>query len=97
MPDDGILDILMVPKVSRFTFFRLVGKYAVGRYREYPDLIWDYHGDRVTYSSEREIVTVVDGEVMRANSFTVTLSDRKVNFFYPADLNYQPQISTPRA
>lgn len=97
MPDDGILDILMVPKVSRFTFFRLVGKYAVGRYREYPNLIWDYHGDRVTYSSEREIVTVVDGEVMRANSFIVTLSDRKVNFFYPADLNYQPQISTPRA
>ena len=95
MPDDGVLDILMVPKVSRFTFFRLVGKYASGRYREYPDLIWDYHGDRVTYTSSREIVTVVDGEVMRANSFTVTLSDRKVNFFYPADLNYQPEISTP--
>ena len=95
MPDDGVLDVLAVPKVSRFTFFRLVGKYAKGRYRECPDLIWDYHGDRVHYESSEELVTVVDGEVMRGRSFTVALSDRKVNFFYPAGVDYRPDISTP--
>jgi YegS/Rv2252/BmrU family lipid kinase len=88
MPDDGVLDVLVVPKVSRTTFFRLVSKYAVGRYKEHPELIWDYHGDRVAYSSDREIVTVVDGEVMRGKAFTVSLSPRKVNFFYPGDLTY---------
>ena len=51
MPDDGVLDMLLVPKVSRTTFFRLVGKYAQGRYREIPQLVSDYHGQFITYGS----------------------------------------------
>ena len=35
-----VMETLVVPKVSRATFFRLVGQYAKGRYRDYPDLIW---------------------------------------------------------
>lgn len=83
MPDDGVLDMLMVPKVSLFTFVRLVSKYAKGLYKNYPQLIRDYHGQSITYSSNQTITTVVDGEVMRDTSFTVRLSEKKVNFFYP--------------
>ena len=82
-PDDGVLDMLAVPRVSRLTFARLVGAYAKGRYREHPEHIVDWHGDRVDFSSPEELVAVVDGEVMRARSFTVRLSEKKVNFFYP--------------
>ncbi len=91
MPDDGVLDMLLVPKVSRFTFFRLVGKYAQGRYRELPQLVSDYHGQSITYASlgGEDVTTVVDGEVMRAPEFTVKLADKKVNFFYPARASYQ--------
>lgn len=91
MPDDGVLDMLMVPKVSRLTFFRLVGKYAKGLYRDYPELIAHYHGQTITYSSlnGENVVTVVDGEVMEAPEFTVKLSDKKMNFFYPAGASYQ--------
>ena len=74
---------LMVPKVSLFTFVRLVGKYAKGLYKNYPQLIRDYHGQTISYSSSQTITTVVDGEVMRDTSFTVRLSEKKVNFFYP--------------
>ena len=94
VPDDGVLDMLLVPKVSLLTFARLVGKYAKGRYRDYPELILSHHGDRVTYSSHREITTVVDGEVMRDTRFTVRLSEKKVNFFYPAGANYGRKFST---
>jgi len=94
MPDDGVLDMLVVPKVSRLTFFRLVGKYAQGKYRDYPELIWDYHGRSISFSSAEELVAVVDGEVMRDRAFTVGLSEKRVNFFYPGDLNYRPDVST---
>ena len=94
-PDDGVLDMLVVPKVSRVTFARLVGDYAKGRYRDHPELIRDYHGQAITYSSEEEIVTVVDGEVMRDRRFTVQLDPRKVNFFYPEYLDYRVEVSTP--
>ncbi len=96
-PDDGVLDMLLVPKVSRLTFFRLVGKYAKGRYREYPHLITDYHGQSITFSSPDGMVAVVDGEVMEDTSFTVSLSEKKLDFFYPAGLNYRAEISTPTA
>ncbi len=95
MPDDGVLDVLMVPTVSRATFFRLVGKYAQGRYREFPELIHHYHGQSVRYSSlsGEDVVTVVDGEVMRDRAFTVKLSEKKVNFFYPQGADYRPSAS----
>ena len=84
MPDDGVLDMLLVPKVSLLTFARLVGNYAKGRYKDYPDLILARHGQEVTYSSPAGVIAVVDGEVMEDTSFTVRLSEKKVNFFYPA-------------
>lgn len=91
MPDDGVLDMLLVPKVSLFTFVRLVGKYAQGRYKEYPQLIRDFHGQEITWSSDQPLTVVVDGEEMRDTRFTVRLSDKRINFFYPKGASYQPQ------
>lgn len=91
MPDDGVLDMLLIPKVSLLTFARLVGKYAQGLYRDYPELIWDYHGARVDCASREEMIAVVDGEVMRDRKFTIRLSEKKVNFFYPEGAVYAPR------
>lgn len=90
MPDDGVLETLVVPKVSRFTFFRLVSKYASGRYHELPHLVFPHRGQQVELKSgdDRELVAVVDGEVLRDRSFTIRLSDKKLNFFYPEGLSY---------
>lgn len=93
-PDDGVLDMLMVPEVNRRTFFRLVGKYAKGRYREFPQLIRDYHGGSVTFSSPQELVAVVDGEVLRSKQFTISLSKKKINFFYPYGLFWRESLQS---
>ena len=93
MPDDGVLDFLLVRKVGLFTLLRLVGKYAKGQYRRYPELILDYHGDAASFSAEEPVTAVVDGEIMRDTSFTVRLSEKKVNFFYPAGASYLPYFS----
>ena len=89
MPDDGVLDMLLVRKVGLFTFLRLVGKYARGLYKQYPELILDYHGQEASFSAKEPMTVVVDGEVMRDTAFTVRLSEKKVNFFYPAEAGYQ--------
>ena len=95
MPDDGVLDMLLVPKVDRFTFLRLVGAYGTGQYRRHPKYIREYHGQSVTFSSPQNIVVVVDGEVFHAPSFTVSLSPKKLRFFFPEDLSYAPNSGTP--
>lgn len=92
MPDDGVLDMLVVPYVSRATFLRLLGEYSTGKYKNHPDVISDFHGQSISFSSldGSDVTAVVDGEVMRAPAFTVKLSERKVNFFYPNGADYTP-------
>lgn len=89
MPDDGILDMLLIPGIGLLTFARLVGKYAKGKYKDYPKYIWSHHGEGLTVSSEEEMIAVVDGEVMRGRSFDIRRSEKRVNFFYPANASYQ--------
>lgn len=89
MPDDGVLDFLVVPKVSRITFARLLGDYAKGMYRDHPDLIRSYKGTQITFSSDQEITAVVDGETVKSKEFTIKLSEKKINFFYPEYLDYR--------
>lgn len=95
MPDDGVLDMLHVNKVSLYQLPGLLGKYAKGRYKELPRFVTDYHGQTISFSSQEEITAVVDGEVIRDTAFTVRLSERKVNFFYPAAASYAVEFSTP--
>ena len=92
MPDDGVLDVLRVGKVSLPTFARLAGQYAKGLYWKYPALIRAYHGQEVSFSAREPITVVVDGEIMRDTTFTVRLSEKKVNFFYPAGASYAPCV-----
>ena len=94
MPDDGVLDMLRVGQASLFTFLRLVGKYAKGRYRDYPQIIDAVHSREVSFSAREPITAVVDGEVLTDTAFTVCLSEKKVNFFYPAGVSYAPSIPT---
>jgi len=95
MPDDGVLDMLYVNKVSLYQLPGLLGKYAKGRYKELPKFITDYHGQSISFRSAEEITAVVDGEVMRDTAFTVRLSEKKINFFYPAYASYSVGFSTP--
>lgn len=95
MPDDGILDMLLVPKTGLFTFLRLVGAYSKGQYRSYPQYIQSHRGRAVTFSAPGDLVAVVDGEVLRASSFTLTLSPKKLRFFFPQGLDYAPLPGTP--
>ena len=92
MPDDGVLEVLLIPKVSRLTFLRLVKEYASGKYARYPQYIRYYRTTAVEFSSDQPSITVVDGEAMRDTCFTLRLSDKKVNFFYPAGANYLPRV-----
>ena len=87
-----VLDVLRVGKVGLPTFARLAGQYAKGLYWKYPALIQDYHGQEVSFSAREPITVVVDGEVMKDTAFTVRLSEKKVNFFYPAGASYAPGL-----
>lgn len=82
--DDGILHAVIVKKVTRLEFLRLVGGYSKGQHAALPPrLIQVMPARRLHLTSEEEIVTCVDGECFRSRDVTLCLSDKKVRFFAP--------------
>ncbi|MBS5046935.1 MAG: BmrU protein [Firmicutes bacterium] len=83
--DDGVLNTLVVQKVTRRAFIRFVGPYSKGEYYKFPHLAQCYTPKVVHITSEKpDIVTCLDGECIQGSEVTIRLADRKLNFFGPA-------------
>lgn len=87
-PDDALIDFLIIPRVSRITFLRLVGKYAKGKYASYPKLIRHIRAREMTIESEREIVINVDGEAMYSNRAEISLLPGRLPFIFPSQMAF---------
>lgn len=83
IPNDGIIDFLVIKGISRLTFARLVGKYAKGLFRRYPQYITHLRGTEMTIDSREELVVQVDGECMRAKHIEFKMIPGGVNFIMP--------------
>ena len=92
MPDDGVLDMILIGDLPLLTFARYVGKYAAGKYRQCPpELVQSWKGTAVTFAFTRPALAIVDGETVEGLEFVVKLSEKKINFFYPAGASYRPR------
>lgn len=80
---DGILDTILVKKVSRLTFVRLFPPYSAGRYQELSPYVRVSRAKTVRIQSADEIVTCLDGECFRFHDMTMRLAEKKINFFGP--------------
>ena len=82
--DDGVLNTLVVRKVSRVQFLRFVGAYSKGLYYTLPQVARCYTAREIGIESpDRDIVTCLDGESIHNRKVTLRLSEKKVNFFGP--------------
>ena len=83
--DDGVLNTLVVKKVSRVTFARFVGPYSKGEYSKFPEYAHCSTPQVIRIHSEKpDIVTCLDGECSHSHDVTLRLADKKLNFFGPA-------------
>ena len=82
--DDGVLNTLVVRKVSRVLFLRFVGAYSKGLYYTLPQVARCYTAREIGIESpDQDIVTCLDGEIIHNRKVTLRLSEKKVNFFGP--------------
>lgn len=88
--DDGLLDFLVVEGVSRFTVASLIGKYANGRGKDYPDLIHIYRGKEMKVMCDQLSMVNIDGERVDAISLSFKVSAKKVNVIVPAGHSWKP-------
>ncbi len=82
--NDGVLNTLVVDRVSRATFLRFVGAYSKGMYYTLPHVARCYTAREIIISSPGEdIVTCLDGEIVHSRTAVIRLSEKKVRFFGP--------------
>ncbi len=82
--DDGVLNTLVVKKVTRLTFAKFVGPYSKGEYRKFPEYAHCSTPKVVhIHSAKPDIVTCLDGESVTNSDVTIRMSEKKLNFFGP--------------
>ena len=87
-PTDGLLDVLLVTKVSRLKVLGVIGKYKDGKYKDYPHLIRHFKTDKVRILCDKETPINLDGELRTAQEVVIRIADEKVRFFYPKGLTW---------
>lgn len=88
MPDDGVLDFVVIPAVSRFTVLALIQKFARGEIGEISQVMVR-RGRTMKVWCDRVTAVNVDGERVDGQELTIGLSDKKVQFFYPAGASWR--------
>ena len=82
--DDGILHAVVIRKVTRVEFLRLVSRYSRGEHAQLPArLIRVFPARELRLTAEEDIVTCLDGECFRSREVVLRLADKRVNFFGP--------------
>ena len=80
---------MIVKGVSRLTVANLVGKYASGRGKEFPDLILVRRGKCLKVKCDRMSMVNLDGERLDADSLSFTLSAKKIRFLVPEGAGWE--------
>ena len=88
-PTDGMMEVLVVTKVSRLQVAQVVGKYKKGLYKDYPHLIRHYRTDRLVIHCDKPTPINLDGELRTAQTVDLQISDKKLRFFYPKSVTWR--------
>ena len=82
--DDGVLNTILIRKISKAAFVRLFSVYSAGNYRQLPHIARSVTAREIRIqSNNEEIVTCLDGECFRSREVVLRLADKRVNFFAP--------------
>ena len=88
-PTDGLLDVLLVDKVSLLQVPFIIGKYKNGRYKDLKNLVRHMRTTELKITCDKETPINLDGELRTATETTFRLSHKRLRFFYPKGLTWQ--------
>ena len=87
-PDDGMMDIFVVPGVSLFTLALHIGQYASGKADKCPKYIKHFKGTELHIEFEEDNVINVDGEAMYAKTVAMKLLPGALNLIVPRGMKF---------
>jgi diacylglycerol kinase family enzyme len=94
-PSDGLLDVLVVKKVSLLQVPGLIGKYKNGRYKEISHVAQYRKTDSVRILCDKPSAVNLDGEIRMAQAVEMKVAREKIRFFYPRGLSWRAGTPAP--
>ena len=91
-PADGMLDVLLVDKVSRAQVPLVIGKYKDGRYKELSKIARYIKTDCVKVHCDKPVPVNLDGETRMAREVEFSVAKEKIRFFYPKGLKWRNTV-----
>ena len=88
-PTDGLLDILLIEKVSRLQVAKVIGKFKDGRYKELPHLVQHFRTQQIKIICDKLTPINLDGELRMAKEVTMSIAKEKLRFFFPKGLTWK--------
>ena len=88
-PADGLLDVLLVKKVSRLQVPFIIGKYKNGRYKELHKLVRHLRTKELKIRCDKATPINLDGELRTAQVVDFAVAGEKIRFFYPKGLAWR--------
>ena len=80
---DGLLDVLVVKKVSRMTVARVISAYQKGKFADYPHLITHCKTRSLHLVMPREEPVNLDGELLTSRDVQISVLPGALKFFAP--------------
>lgn len=93
-PCDGLLDVLVIKKVSRLQVAKVIGKYKSGKYKELNHLVRHFRTEKVKIICDKPTSINLDGELRTAQTVEMSIAKEKVRFFYPKGLSWKKEPAT---
>lgn len=91
-PDDGLMDVLIVKKVSKVTIAKVVGKYKAGHYKLLPQYIRHFRAKKIRIICDKPSEINLDGEILMEKDVTFEIVPQAIRFIYPKGLTYHARI-----
>ena len=86
-PDDGLLNVVGIRRVSRWRFLRSVGDYAEGRHDRLGELEICAKARQLTLESEEPEPVCMDGEIVMTRRVDIRVLPRALRFVVPKGAN----------
>ncbi len=87
-PTDGLMDVLLVDKVTLLQVPGIIGKYKNGQYKQLPHLVRHFKTKEVKIICDKETPVNLDGELRIAKEVDIRIAKEKLRFFYPKGLTF---------
>lgn len=92
-PTDGMLDVLIIKKVSRLQVAKVIGKFKNGRYKELPELVQHFRTKQIKILCDKLTPVNLDGELRMAKEVVMSIAAEKLRFFFPKGLTWQNEVA----